>query len=95
MTTQSPAPTVPAQQAPAAQQPVPPAVPQPSSAAQPDSTLRILVIGLVIAVLGLMAAGAFYVSLEHPSVAAPLQAMGSVLGAVGTVTTFAVLGRRR
>ncbi|MFI2187888.1 hypothetical protein [Streptomyces sioyaensis] len=96
------APTVSAQQpTPADQQPPvdlqpTPAPQQVPPAVQPDSTLRLLVIGLLIAVLLLLAAGTFYVSLDHPSVAVSLQAMGSVLGAAGTIASIAVIaGRHR
>ncbi|MTG91059.1 hypothetical protein GJV82_19265, partial [Cellulosimicrobium sp. BIT-GX5] len=72
MTTQSPTPTVPAQQS--ASVDVPPTASQPSPAAQSDTTLRTLVIGLLVSVLALTGGAAFYISLEHPSVAPALQA---------------------
>ncbi|TBO58146.1 hypothetical protein EYS09_18885 [Streptomyces kasugaensis] len=92
-----PNPIVPAQPpAPAEAPPAPAPQPVPVPVAEADSTLRHLVIGLLIAVLLLLAAFAFYASLEHPALAAPLQAAGSVLGVVGTAASVAVLlGRRR
>lgn len=95
-------PTAPAQPPSASQQPSAPVdvPPVPAPAGQPDPTLRNMVIGLLITVLFVVAGCAFYASMEHPSVASALQAMGGLvatLSGIASIASIAVvlLARRR
>lgn len=57
-----------------------PAVPAPASAPHVDPTLRSIVSVLAVSMVLLVAAFLFYVLIEHPTIAQPVQAVVGLLG---------------